>query len=76
MRTFNYLVGSTSPNTVLHLTGLQQLPTNEYGYVQHSFKEEFRFPVNLELEKEYVAESSIYDHNKLALCTLLQLSKS
>jgi hypothetical protein len=49
------------------LTGLQQLPIDEYGYVQHSFKEEFRFPVNWELEKEYVTESSIYGHKKLEL---------
>jgi hypothetical protein len=48
--TLNYLVGSTSPDTILHLTRLQQLPTVEFGYVQHSFKEDFRFPDNLELE--------------------------
>jgi hypothetical protein len=35
--------------------------------VQHLFKEEFRFPVNLEWEKEYVTEISIYHHNKLEL---------
>jgi hypothetical protein len=49
------------------LAGLQQLPTDEYGYGKYPFKKEFRFPVNLELEKEYVTESSIYDHNKLEL---------
>jgi ubiquinone biosynthesis protein Coq4 len=47
----NYLVGSTSPDTILHLTGLHQLPTDEFGHVYHSFKEDFRFPDNLELEK-------------------------
>jgi hypothetical protein len=67
VKRFNYLVGLTSPNTILYLTGLQQLPTYEYGYVQHSFKDDFRFPVNLELDKEYVTESSIYNHNKLEL---------
>jgi hypothetical protein len=67
LKTFNYLVGSTSLDTILHLAGPQQLPTDEYGYVQHSFKDELRFPVNLELEKEYVTEISIYDHNKLEL---------
>jgi hypothetical protein len=35
VKAFNYIVGSTSPNTILHLTGLQQLPTDEVGYVQH-----------------------------------------
>jgi hypothetical protein len=65
VKAFNYLVGSTPPDTILHLTGLQQLPTDEFRYVQHSLKEDFRFPDNLELEKEYVTVSSIYDHNKL-----------
>jgi hypothetical protein len=54
VKTFNYLVVSTSPSTILHLTGLQQLTTDEYGYVKHSFKDELIFPFNLELEKEYV----------------------
>jgi hypothetical protein len=67
VKTFNYLVGSTSPKTVLHLTGLQHLLTDEYGCAQHSFKDEFIFPVNLELEKEYVTESSIYDHKKMEI---------
>jgi hypothetical protein len=67
VKTFNYLVGSASPNTILHLTGIQQLPTYEFGYVQHSFKEEFRFPDNLKLKKEYVTESSLYNRNKLEL---------
>jgi hypothetical protein len=51
VKNFNYLVGSISPNVTLHLTGLQQLSTYEFRYVQHSFKEEFRLPDNLELEK-------------------------
>jgi hypothetical protein len=38
---------------------------DEFGYVQHSFKKEFKFPNNLVLEKEYKTESSRYDHNKL-----------
>jgi hypothetical protein len=63
--TFNYLVGSRSPNTILHLIGLQQLPTDEFGYMHHSFKEDMRFPDSFELEKEDVNESSIYYHNKL-----------
>jgi hypothetical protein len=67
VNTFNYLVGYTSPNTILHLTGLQQLPTDEFGHVQHPLKDELRSPDNLKLEKEHVTESSLYDHNKLEL---------
>jgi hypothetical protein len=65
VKTFNYLVGSTSPGTILHVAGLQHLPTDEFIYWQHLFKENLRFPNNLELEKEYASESSIYDHNTL-----------
>jgi hypothetical protein len=67
VKTFNYLVGSTSPNITLHLTGIQQSPMDEFGYVQHSFKKEFKFPNNLVLEKEHNTESSMYEHNKLEL---------
>jgi hypothetical protein len=67
VKTFNYPVGYTLPATILHLTGFQQLPTDEFGYMQHSFKEDFRFSESLELVKEYVTESSLYDHNKLEL---------
>jgi hypothetical protein len=67
VKTFNYRVGSTSLNTILYLTVLQQLLTDECGHVQHSFKEDFRFPDNWELEKEYVTESSLCDHRKLEL---------
>jgi hypothetical protein len=67
VKTFNYCFGSTSPNIILHLTGIQQLPTDECGYVQHALKYDMMFPDNLELEKEYVTDSSIYDHNKLEL---------
>jgi hypothetical protein len=35
---FNYLFGSISPETILHLTGIQQSPIHKFGYVQHSFK--------------------------------------
>jgi hypothetical protein len=58
VKTFNYLVGSPSPNTILQLIGLQQLPTDKFWHVQHSFKVDFRFHDNLELEKEYVTEVS------------------
>jgi hypothetical protein len=51
VKPFNYLVGSTSSDTILHLPCLQQLPTYEFGYVQHYFKEDFRFPYNFELKK-------------------------
>jgi hypothetical protein len=51
LKNFNYLVGSTSPGIILHLTGLQKLPTDEFGYVQPSFKDDFIFPDNLQLEK-------------------------
>jgi hypothetical protein len=65
VKTLNYLSSSTSPDKILKLAGLQQSPTDEYGYGQHIFKEKFIFPVNLELEKEYITESSIYDHSEL-----------
>jgi hypothetical protein len=67
VKTFHYLVGSTSPDTILHLTGMQESSMDEFGYVQHSFKKEFKFPYNLVLEKEHKTESSLYDHNKLEL---------
>ena len=38
VKTFNYLVGTTSSDTILHLTGIQESPVDEFGYVQHSFK--------------------------------------
>jgi hypothetical protein len=60
-------VGSTSSDTILHLTGLQNYPIDELGYVQHSFKKDSRFPDNLVLEKEHKTEGSLYDHNKLEL---------
>jgi hypothetical protein len=44
VRTFNYLVGSTSPGTIIHLTGIHQSYMDEFGYAQHSFKKEFKFP--------------------------------
>jgi hypothetical protein len=53
VKTFHYLVGSTSSDTILHLTGLQDSPIDEFGYVQHSFKKDFKFPSNLVLEKEH-----------------------
>jgi hypothetical protein len=59
-------VGSTSSDTILHLTGLQDSPIDEFAYVQHSFKK-IKFPNNLVLEKEDKAEGSLYDHNKLEL---------
>jgi hypothetical protein len=67
VKTFNYLVGSTSPDTILHLTGIQKSPIDEFGYVQHSLKQEFKFHNNLVLEKEHKTESSRYDHNRLEL---------
>jgi hypothetical protein len=67
VKTFHYLVGSTSSDTILHLTGLQDSPIDELGYVQHCFKKYFKFPNNLVLEKEHKAEGNIYDHNKLEL---------
>jgi hypothetical protein len=60
-------VGSTSSDTILHLTGLQDSPIDEFGYVQHSFKKYFKFPNNLVLKKEHKTEGSLYDHNKLEL---------
>jgi hypothetical protein len=67
VKTFHYLVGSTSSDTILRLTGLQDFPIDEFGYVQHSFKKDFKFPNNLVLEKEHNMEGSLYDHNKLEL---------
>jgi hypothetical protein len=67
VKTFHYLVGSTSSDTILHLTGLQDSPIDEFGYVQHSFKKDFKFPNNLVLEKEHKTEGRLYDHNKLEL---------
>jgi hypothetical protein len=64
---FNYLVGSTPPDTILHLTGIHQSPMYEFGYVQHSLKKEFKSPNNLVLKKEHKTESSLYDHNMLEL---------
>jgi hypothetical protein len=40
---------------------------DEFGYDQHSFKKEFKFPKNLVLEKEHKTESTMYDHTKLDL---------
>jgi hypothetical protein len=40
---------------------------DEFGYVQLSFKKEFKSPNNLVLEKERKTESSLYDDNKLEL---------
>jgi hypothetical protein len=37
LKTFHYLGGSTSSDTILHLTGLQDSQIDEFGYVQHSF---------------------------------------
>jgi hypothetical protein len=65
--TFHYPVGSTYLDTILHLTGLQDSPIDEFGYVQHSFKKDSKFPNNLVLEKEHKTEGSLYDHNKLEL---------
>jgi hypothetical protein len=42
VKTFHYLVGSTSSDTILHLTGLQDSPIDKFGYVQHCFKERFK----------------------------------
>jgi hypothetical protein len=67
VKTFHYLVGSTSSDTILHLTGLQDSPIDEFGCVQHSFEKDFKFPNNLVLEKEHKTEGSIYYHNKLEL---------
>jgi hypothetical protein len=67
VKTFHYLVDSTSSDTILHLTGLQDSPIDEFGYVQRSFKKYFKFPNNLVLEKEHKMEGSMYDHNKLEL---------
>jgi hypothetical protein len=67
VKNFKYLVGSTSPSIILHLTGIQQSPMDEFGYVQHSLKKEFEFPNNLVLEKEHNRESSMYENNKLEL---------
>jgi hypothetical protein len=67
VKTFHYLVGSTSSDTILHLTGLQDYLIDEFGYVQHSFKKYFKFPNNLALEEEHTTEGSLYDHNKLEL---------
>jgi hypothetical protein len=67
VKTFHYLVGSTSSDTILHLTGMQDSPINEFGYVHHSFKKDFKFPNNLVLEKEHRTEGSLYNHNKLEL---------
>jgi hypothetical protein len=67
VKTFHYLMVSTSSDTILHLTGLQDSPIDEFGYVQHSFKKYLKFPNNLVLEKEHTTEGSLYDHNKLEL---------
>jgi hypothetical protein len=67
VKTFYYLVGSTSSDTILHLTGLQDSPIDEFGYVQHSFNKDFKYPNNLVLEKEHKTEGSLYYHNKLEL---------
>jgi hypothetical protein len=67
VKRFNYMVGSTSSDTILHLTGLQDSLKYELGYVQHCFKKDFKFPNNLVLEKEHKTEGSLYDHNKLEL---------
>jgi hypothetical protein len=40
---------------------------DEFGYVQHSFKKDFKFPNKLVFEKEHKTEDSLYDHNKLEL---------
>jgi hypothetical protein len=40
---------------------------DEFGYVHHSLKKEFKSPNNLVLEKEHKTEISLYDHNKLEL---------
>jgi hypothetical protein len=53
VKTFNRLVGSTSSDTILHLTGLQDSPIYECGYVQPSLKKDFKFPNNLVLKKEH-----------------------
>jgi hypothetical protein len=60
-------MGSTSLDTILHLTGLQDSPIDEFGCVQHSFKKDFKFPNNLVLEKEHKTEGSLYDHKKLEI---------
>jgi hypothetical protein len=67
VKTFHYLVGSTSSDTILHLTGLQDTPIDEFGYAQHSFKKYFKFPNNLVLKNEHKAEGSFFDNNKLEL---------
>jgi hypothetical protein len=67
VKTFHYSVGSTSSDTILHLTGLQDSLIDEFGYVQHSFKKYVKFPNNLVLEKEHKTEGSLYEHNKLEL---------
>jgi hypothetical protein len=51
VKTFHYLVGSTTPATILNLTGIQESPMDEFGYVHHSFKKEFKFPNNLVFKK-------------------------
>jgi hypothetical protein len=61
----HYLVGSTSKDTLLHLNGLQELPMDEFGYVQHSFKKDSKFPNNLVFKKEHNTKGYLYDHNKL-----------
>jgi hypothetical protein len=59
VKIFHYLVGSTSSDTILHLTGLQDSPIDEFGYVQHSFKKDFKFPNKLVLKKEHTTEGSL-----------------
>jgi hypothetical protein len=59
VKTFHYLVGTTSLDTILNLTGLQDSPIDEFGYVQHSFKKDFKFPNSLVLEKELKMEGSM-----------------
>jgi hypothetical protein len=51
VKTFHYLVGYTSSDTILHLTGLQDSPIDKFGYVQHSLKKDFKFPNNLVMKK-------------------------
>jgi hypothetical protein len=64
VKILNYLVGFTSTDTILHLTGIQKSPMDEFGYVQHSFNLCF-LPNNLVFKKEHKTEISLYYHIKL-----------
>jgi hypothetical protein len=58
-------MGSTSSDTILH--GLQDYPIDAFGYIQHSFKKDFKFPNSFVVEKEHKTEGSLYNHNNLEL---------